>query len=70
MSGLSATAPDVAADIHQIQLCNDDLAPVPQWRRNLGMLSFAPMWISMSACITTSIHASLHIGSGMNLRMA
>jgi len=66
MSGLAANAPDVEVDIAQSHLYNDDLAPVPQSRRKWGMLSFAALWISMSACIPTYMLASSLIGGGMN----
>ena len=42
------------------------MAPVPQSRRKWGMLSFAALWISMSACIPTYMLASGLIGGGMN----
>jgi NCS1 family nucleobase:cation symporter-1 len=64
--GLAANAPDVEADIAQSHLCNADLAPVPPSRRKWGMLSFAALWISMSACIPTYMLASSLIGGGMN----
>src|SRR5215510_8299047 len=57
-TGLAANAPDVEADLVQSRLYNDDLAPVPQSRRKWGMLSFAALWISMSACIPTYMLAS------------
>ena len=65
-SGLAANAPDVEADIQQSRLYNDDLAPVPASRRKWGMLSFAALWISMSACIPTYMLASGLISGGMN----
>ena len=65
-SGLAANAPDVEADIAQSRLFNLDLAPVPPSRRKWGMLSFAALWISMSACIPTYMLASSLIGGGMN----
>ena len=65
-SGLTANAPDVEADIKLSRLFNADLAPVPQSRRTWGMLSFAALWISMSACIPTYMLASGLIGGGMN----
>ena len=65
-SGLTAHAPDFDADIEQSRLFNADLAPVPQARRTWGMLSFAALWISMSACIPTYMLASGLIGGGMN----
>ena len=65
-SGLAANAPDVEVDLTQSRLFNADLAPVPQSRRKWGMLSFAALWISMSACIPTYMLASSLIGGGMN----
>jgi nucleobase:cation symporter-1, NCS1 family len=65
-SGLTANAPDVEVDLTQSRLFNADLAPVPQARRTWGMLSFAALWISMSACIPTYMLASGLIGGGMN----
>ncbi len=53
-------------DIEQSRLFNADLAPVPLSRRKWGMLSFAALWISMSACIPTYMLASSLIGGGMN----
>ena len=64
--GLRANAPDVEADIATSHLYNEDLAPVPADRRKWGMLSFAALWISMSACIPTYMLASSLIGGGMN----
>ena len=65
-SGLAANAPDVEAGIEQSRLFNADLAPVPTARRKWGMLSFAALWVSMSACIPTYMLASSLIGGGMN----
>ena len=65
-SGLAANAPDVEADLRQSHLYNEDLAPVPASGRKWGMLSFAALWISMSACIPTYMLASSLIGGGMN----
>src|SRR3984957_3075660 len=65
-SGLTANAPDVEVDIAQSRLFNADLAPVPLSQRKWGMLSFAALWISMSACIPTYMLASGLIGGGMN----
>ncbi len=65
-SGLAANAPDVEADIAQSRLCNADLAPVPASARKWGTLSFAALWISMSACIPTYMLASSLISGGMN----
>ncbi len=68
-SGLRANAPDVELDLSVIahsHLYNADLAPVPISGRNWGLLSFAALWISMSACIPTYMLASSLIGGGMN----
>lgn len=64
--GLRANAPDVEADIVASHLYNEDLAPVPAAKRKWGVLSFAALWISMSACIPTYMLASSLIGGGMN----
>ena len=66
VSGLATNAPDVEADIEQSRLCNADLSPVPTARRTWGVLSFAALWVSMSACIPTYMLASSLISSGMN----
>src|SRR5882724_4316836 len=63
---LIANAPDVQVDIQTSYLYNEDLAPVPASRRKWGVLSFAALWISMSACIPTYMLASSLIGGGMN----
>jgi nucleobase:cation symporter-1, NCS1 family len=66
---LAANAPDVEADltaIRQSRLYNPDLAPVSRANRKWGMLSFAALWISMSACIPTYMLASGLIDGGMN----
>jgi NCS1 family nucleobase:cation symporter-1 len=64
--GQLADAPDVAVEIAQSHLCNADLAPVSAARRTWRVGSFAALWISMSACITTYMLASSLIGGGMN----
>ncbi|MEJ1973014.1 MAG: NCS1 family nucleobase:cation symporter-1 [Lacunisphaera sp.] len=66
ISPLSSNAPDVAADIATSHLYNEDLAPVPASGRKWGLLSFAALWVSMSACIPTYMLASSLIGGGMN----
>jgi nucleobase:cation symporter-1, NCS1 family len=66
VSSTLANAPDVEIDIEQSHLSNTDIAPVPPSRRKWGMLSFAALWISMSACIPTYMLASSLIGGGMN----
>ena len=72
-SGLAHNAPDVEFDLAEIQqshLYNADLAPVTRTQRKWGMLSFAALWISMSACIPTYMLASSLIGGGMNWSQA
>ena len=61
---------DFVSDIAPSRLVNADLAPVPASRRKWGVLSFAALWISMSACIPTYMLASGLIGSGMNWSQA
>ncbi len=46
------------AKIETSPLYSPDLAPVPADRRKWGMLSFAALWISMSACVPTYMLAS------------
>ncbi len=65
-SGLAKNAPDVQVDMEQSRLYNADLAPVPMDKRKWGMLSFAALWISMSACVPTYMLASGLIATGMN----
>ncbi len=65
-SGLAENAPEVEATLPQSKLFNADLAPVPLSRRKWGALSFAALWISMSACIPTYMLASSLISGGMN----
>src|SRR5258708_15969302 len=47
-----------SVDIQTSYLYNEDLAPVPASRRKWGVLSFAALWISMSACIRSEEHTS------------
>ena len=71
--GLAHNAPDVELDLSVIQhshLYNADLAPVLRLQRKWGMMSFAALWISMSACIPTYMLASSLIGGGMNWSQA
>jgi NCS1 family nucleobase:cation symporter-1 len=71
--GLRENAPDVELDLSVIQhshLYNADLAPATRAQRKWGMLSFAALWISMSACIPTYMLASSLIGGGMNWSQA
>ena len=68
--GLAHNAPDVEFDIEKSRLFNPDLAPVPVSGRKWGLLSFAALWVSMSACIPTYMLASSLIGGGMNWSQA
>jgi len=71
--GLAHNAPDVEFGIDQIRhshLYNADLAPVTCAQRKWGLLSFAALWISMSACIPTYMLSSSLIGGGMNWSQA
>ena len=65
-SGLAQNAPDVEVELAESHFYNKDLAPVGPAGRKWGMLSFAALWISMSACIPTYMLASSLIGGGMN----
>ncbi|HEY6063200.1 MAG TPA: NCS1 family nucleobase:cation symporter-1, partial [Chitinophagaceae bacterium] len=47
-------------------LINEDLAPVPAFKRTWGTWNYAALWISMSLCIPTYMLASSLIGGGMN----
>lgn len=47
-------------------LYNEDLAPVPQSRRDWGVYSYASLWVAMSVCIPTYMLASGLIAGGMN----
>ncbi|MBI2514071.1 MAG: NCS1 family nucleobase:cation symporter-1 [Opitutae bacterium] len=72
-SGLTHNAPDVEFDLaqlHSSSLYNADLAPVGAAQRKWGLLSFAALWVSMSACIPTYMLASSLIGGGMNWSQA
>ncbi len=45
-------------DIRQSPLYNEDLAPVPQSRRDWGVYNYASLWVGMSVCIPTYMLAS------------
>jgi NCS1 family nucleobase:cation symporter-1 len=66
----ATNAPDATTGITPGRLFNADLAPVPLSRRKWGALSFAALWISMSACIPTYMLASSLISGGMNWSQA
>src|SRR5262245_18410341 len=54
------------AELKASSLFNPDLAPVSAAQRKWRAGSFAALWISMSACIPTYMHASSLIGGGIN----
>src|ERR1700759_937237 len=62
----STESPELEMNIAPSGLLNADLAPVPLARRKWGALSFAALWISMSACLPTYMLASSLISGGMN----
>jgi NCS1 family nucleobase:cation symporter-1 len=53
-------------DIRESALYNEDLAPVPQSRRDWGVYNYAALWVGMSVCIPTYMLASGLIAGGMN----
>ena len=66
---MNSTSSNIAVSeitIAPSHLCNADLAPVPASHRKWRFGSFAALWISMSACITTYMLASSLISGGMN----
>ena len=52
--------------IRESSLYNEDLAPVPQSRRDWGIYNYASLWVGMSVCIPTYMLASGLIAGGMN----
>lgn len=52
--------------IRESALYNEDLAPVPQSRRDWGVYNYASLWVGMSVCIPTYMLASGLIAGGMN----
>jgi nucleobase:cation symporter-1, NCS1 family len=57
---------EVTSDIRESSLYNEDLAPVPQSRRDWGVYNYASLWVGMSVCIPTYMLASGLIAGGMN----
>ncbi|MGA2579203.1 MAG: NCS1 family nucleobase:cation symporter-1 [Bryobacteraceae bacterium] len=55
-----------ANNIRESSLYNEDLAPVPQSRRDWGVYNYASLWVGMSVCIPTYMLASGLIAGGMN----
>ena len=58
------------SDIRQSSLYNEDLAPIPQSRRDWGVYNYASLWVGMSVCIPTYMLASGLIAGGMDWRQA
>jgi cytosine/uracil/thiamine/allantoin permease len=56
----------LANEIRESSLYNEDLAPVPQSRRDWGVYNYASLWVGMSVCIPTYMLASGLIAGGMN----
>jgi NCS1 family nucleobase:cation symporter-1 len=52
--------------IHDPQLYNEDLAPIPFSRRTWGTYNYAALWVAMSVCIPTYMLASGLIAGGMS----
>jgi len=57
---------EAIGDIRESSLYNEDLAPVPQSRRDWGVYNYASLWVGMSVCIPTYMLASGLIAGGMN----
>jgi len=57
---------EVRDEIRESPLYNEDLAPVPQSRRDWGVYNYASLWVGMSVCIPTYMLASGLIAGGMN----
>jgi NCS1 family nucleobase:cation symporter-1 len=51
--------------IHDSELYNEDLAPIPLKRRTWGTYNYAALWVAMSVCIPTYMLASGLIAGGM-----
>lgn len=62
----SSHASTLPADVLASPLFNEDLAPVPEARRNWTTYSFAALWISMAHCIPTYMLAGGLVAQGMN----
>jgi NCS1 family nucleobase:cation symporter-1 len=53
-----------------MELRNEDLAPVPQEKRNWNTLNYFSLWVGMSVCIPSYMIASSLIAAGMSLVQA
>jgi NCS1 family nucleobase:cation symporter-1 len=58
------------ATLHDPELFNPDLAPVPAERRTWGLYNYAALWVAMSVCIPTYMLASGLIAGGMSWKQA
>jgi nucleobase:cation symporter-1, NCS1 family len=57
---------ELSTAVHDPQLYNEDLAPVPPERRTWGIYNYAALWVAMSVCIPTYMLASGLIAGGMS----
>jgi NCS1 family nucleobase:cation symporter-1 len=57
---------ELSTAVHDPQLYNEDLAPVPLERRTWGIYNYAALWVAMSVCIPTYMLASGLIAGGMS----
>jgi NCS1 family nucleobase:cation symporter-1 len=57
---------ELESALHDPQLYNEDLAPVPPERRTWGVYNYAALWVAMSVCIPTYMLASGLIAGGMS----
>jgi NCS1 family nucleobase:cation symporter-1 len=61
---------DLKIDLSGSPYYSHDMAPVPRAGRRWGLMDFAVLWVSMSACVPTYMLASSMIEQGMNWRQA
>jgi NCS1 family nucleobase:cation symporter-1 len=57
---------ELTVDVSGSPYSSHDMAPVPRSGRRWGVIDFAVLWISMSACIPTYMLAAGLIDQGMN----
>ncbi|MCB2156041.1 NCS1 family nucleobase:cation symporter-1 [bacterium] len=63
---VSAGREEIAGELGESRLFNEDLAPVRPEQRTWGMWDIAALWVGMSVCITTYKLASSMISGGMS----
>jgi NCS1 family nucleobase:cation symporter-1 len=61
---------EIRDDLRSSALYNDDLAPVPHYRRTWGLWNIAALWIGMAVCIPTYMLAAGLISAGMSWKQA